>query len=80
MFSARVVQLDNYRNRELLQTIERILESAKRGEITGLAYAIHLDGGKQCAGVIGDYIEDPGLGMVKIMDCLVEQRIKNVLA
>lgn len=66
------------KQRDLVKTIESILESAKRGEIKGLLYAVHMADGGQYVGAVGDYIEDPEPGLNKIYECLVEVEIKKV--
>jgi hypothetical protein len=55
----RLVNLDQYRSREVVAALEELLEAAKQGEIRGLAYIVKVAPDDNRAGVVGEYKRSP---------------------
>jgi hypothetical protein len=56
---SKVVQLKEYQNRELVETLEDILELARAGRIKGHCFVVKLDDDDHRAGYTGDYKRTP---------------------
>ena len=54
----KVVQIAEYRNREIVEYLEQLLEAAKAGEVTGLAFAVKQGQWHATIGTLGDYSVD----------------------
>jgi hypothetical protein len=51
--------LSEYKNREIVKQLERMLEQAKRGELDGIAFAAHYKCKSHYIGSFGIYQDDP---------------------
>jgi hypothetical protein len=62
----RVIHINEYRNKDVLNYLEELTEKAKAGEVTGLAFAVRLGDDKATIGTLGHYAEDhiSALGVV----------------
>lgn len=72
-----VVRLEEYRQKDLIASLESMLESVRRGEVTGIVYIARMRNSEQHAGAVGSYVDDPGPGLVKAIECLVEAQNKK---
>jgi hypothetical protein len=55
----KIVSISAYRARQTVQTLESLLRFAKRGDITGLAFAWRCIDGKLGHAVCGEFNADP---------------------
>lgn len=55
----KLIDLDRERRREVVATLEALLESAKHGKIVGLAYIAQMARDEHCAGTSGTYRRYP---------------------
>lgn len=73
---SNVISIKEYKERETIATLERLLEKAKAGEITGLIYTVRLGEWNHGVGVTGTYRQDPisGLGATgRVFDILNQE-------
>jgi hypothetical protein len=68
-----VTSIVEYRNKETVAVLEELLDQARRGEITGLAFACKVGDKNHGIGLTGDYRDDP------ISTLAVVSRIAHVL-
>ncbi len=68
-----VTSIVEYRNKETVAVLEELLDQARRGEITGFAFACKIGAQNHGIGLTGDYREDP------IAALAVTARIAHVL-
>lgn len=63
-----LVNLDEYRARDLVSALEAMLELAKAGDLWGLSFAAELGGRRQppILGVCGSHRRDPGRALVAV--------------
>lgn len=54
-----ITRIFEYHNKDLIQLIEEWLEQAKRGELTGIAFAVRLGQWNHGMGLVGSYANDP---------------------
>jgi hypothetical protein len=76
MKSSNVISIKEYKERDTIATLERLLEKARAGEITGLIYTVSLSQWDHAVGVTGRYREDPisGLGAAgRVFDILNQE-------
>lgn len=55
----QLVNLDEYRHRDVIEVAKKLLESAERGEIRGLVFVVSVAPGDNRAGVAGEYKRRP---------------------
>ncbi len=58
-----VVQLQEYRCRDIVQALEYTLAEAKKGHITALAMCAKDVTGKEHIAFVGAYLDNPALGV-----------------
>lgn len=68
-----VTSIIEYRNKETVAVLEQLLEQARKGEISGFAFACKLGGKDHGIGITGDYRADP------IATLAIAGRISHVL-
>lgn len=71
-----VISIKEFKERDTIATLERLLEKARAGEITGLIYTVRLGEWSHAVGVTGRYREDPisGLGAAgRVFDILNQE-------
>ncbi len=54
-----VTKLSEYKSRETVETLEKLLEQARRGEIHGLLFCVRLGIKSHAMGLAGEYAKDP---------------------
>lgn len=59
MPNLKVIDLAKYRSREIVEVLEELLEAAKAGEISGLAWIVKIGPGDNRAGLAGLYRVQP---------------------
>jgi hypothetical protein len=69
--SAQVISIDDRQKTDLIEVLEAMLKSARRGELKGLVYIARMSNSDQHAAAIGSYVEDPRPGLIKAVECLV---------
>lgn len=81
MKTKNVITIKEYRNQDTVDTLEKLLEMARSGKVTGLIYTVRLDDWNHGVGVTGYYREDPisGLGAVgRVFDVLNQAARKGM--
>lgn len=68
--STQVVNLNDHRNTDLIESLESMLKCARRGDLKGLIYIARMRSSEQHAGAVGNYMEDPTPGLIKAVECL----------
>ena len=66
-----VISISAYRNRDLVKTLENLLEQAKLGKINGLLYTARVGNSEHGVGACGTYADDP-LGGLAAMTLAAE--------
>lgn len=56
---ANVTKITEYKTREVVAALEELLEQARRGEISGFAFACKFGDRHHGIGLTGDYRKDP---------------------
>jgi hypothetical protein len=78
--SAQAIRFDDRQKTDLIDVLEAMLKSARRGDLKGLVYVARMRNEEQHAAAVGNYIADPMRGLIKAVECLVhlqEQREKR---
>ena len=71
-----VISIKEYKERDTIATLERLLAKARAGEVTGLIFTVRLGEWNLAVGVSGRYREDPisGLGAAgRVFDILNQE-------
>lgn len=55
----RVVQLEKYRNQEVVKALRELLEAAEQGDIRGIVFVVNVKPGDSRAGMAGEYRRHP---------------------
>lgn len=55
----QLINLEQYRKKEIVETLEALLKAAKAGDIQGLAYVVKVAPGDNRAGTAGIYRRFP---------------------
>lgn len=55
----QLINLDEYRQKEVVEALRALLEAAEAGHIQGLAYVIKGPRGEHRAGIVGIYRRQP---------------------
>lgn len=78
-----VTHLREYRSRETVELLSKLLEQAKAGDIKGLLFVVKLGTGRHAMGLSGSYRDDPSTGiaassrMQHRLNLLVDQTRQN---
>ena len=59
-----VTYLHEYKNRNTVEVLERLLERAKRGQIDGLVFCVQRGPRNHSMGVTGSYFSDPVTALI----------------
>lgn len=59
-----VVDMREYKTREIVRELEQLLDLAKAGRLAGIAYCMQTPRGGEHVGLVGKYKADPGRVMV----------------
>ena len=54
-----VTKLDEWKNRDTVETLADLLEKARKGEISGLLFSVRLGAKHHAMGAAGEYLSDP---------------------
>lgn len=79
--SGAVVDLNDFRNRDVVKLCELLLQKAISGEITGLIYTARIDDEDQGVSAIGCYAKDESIAlpamaqMASILNTHVQSRL-----
>jgi hypothetical protein len=63
---AKIIQINEHRNKDILTYLEELTEKARAGEITGVAFAVRIGDTHANIGTLGHYAVDhiSALGIV----------------
>ncbi len=76
----KVIRMAEYQQRETVQTLEKLLAQARRGEVDGLMFAVKV-GGDHCLGSTGAYARNMAMAMavsLRFMHLLNRQADKGL--
>ena len=72
-----VTNLREYKNRDTVELLEKLLEQAKRGDIDGMVFCVQRGPRRHSMGVTGSYFSDP---VTAIVPCARMQHRLHLLA
>lgn len=78
---ASVVNINDFRNRDVIRLCEQLLQKAISGELTGLIYTARLDDEDHAVAAVGCYARDPMVGLPAMakMAAILESHVKSNL-
>ena len=74
---SNVVSITAHRNRDLVNTLRKLLEKAEAGEITGLLYTARIGKAEHGVGACGEYADDPIGGLAAM--ALASDTLSNLI-
>jgi hypothetical protein len=74
---SNVVSIREFANRPIVQQLEALLEQARAGQMTGLAFAVKEGPYQHGIGLCGDYRDDPA--QVLAVTARIKYRVNQII-
>ena len=75
-----ITRITEFQNKELINLLDDWLQLAKKGELTGIAYAVRFNNFHHGMGIAGTYVYDPAAASAVIghLKNAVDKRAKDI--